>query len=400
MKIIYFWIFSALLGVVGLPINSIAQQQPSESFYDIKGLPLDQPPGALIRVAAYESLKFPGALSSRIMYVSVDPDGRKVAATAVVMIPNGLPHEGGWPIIAWAPGTVGIGRLCAPSMTDNLSKYGPYLKAWVDRGYAVVAIDYSGLGTTGRHFYSNRESNARDVIEAVRAASSTYENLRKAFVVIGHSQGGLAAIGVAETIGELKISPVEYKGAVAIAPGNGANHGYFRAIERSGVSDPTTMAYMLYYTATLKLAHLGLEYADQVSTDVETLMPAAENQCLDELKATLSSSVRFPKHFIKSSWVNHPVLKKYSENNQAGQKKAVGPLFITWGTGDSVISKNSINMIIQASCKHGSSIQLSEYPGASHSTVLALSRADIAEWISQQFSGSFRSPACGDAFRG
>lgn len=389
----------SLLACIVISSSALAQQSAMDAFYEVTGVSVEKSPGTLVRVAEYSNSRLTGAASSRIMYLSVDALGQTVPATAAVAIPRGEPPKGGWPIIAWAPGTVGIGKKCAPSMTDNLSKYGPYLQGWIDRGYAIVAVDYSGLGSTGRHFYSHRESNARDVIEAVKAAIFSYPQLSRAFVAMGHSQGGLAAVGVAETIGNLDISPLQYKGAVAFAPSNGANHGYFRFVERAGVSEPTLLAYMLYYSATLKLATPGLQYSDQMSSEMEELMPAAEHQCLDELRTTLKSAVSFPKHFIKSSWVQHPALKKYSEKNQAGQRKTTGPLFIAWGTSDSSISKNMLDTIIQPSCRHGSDIQFSQYTGASHSTVLVQSRVDVAAWLGQQFSDNFKSPACGDAFK-
>ena len=367
----------------------------SESFYAVSNLATDKEPGSLIRTADYNASRLTGSTNSRIMYLSVDANGQTVATTAAVAVPKGTAPTGGWPVIAWAHGTVGVGKSCAPSMTDNLSKYGPFIQGFIDNGYAVVATDYSGLGTTGRHFYSHRESNARDAIESVRAATTAYPSLSKSFVVIGHSQGGLAAIGVAETVAALSIAPLQYKGAIAIAPGTGTVQQYFKAMERNGTSDPTTLAYMLYYTATLKLSNPGIAYSDMLSSDTVTLMPAAESQCLDELRSTLKSTPSLPKYFVKSSWGSHQALASYSQANHAGQAKATGPLFIAWGTSDPAISRASLDTFVSASCRLGSTVQFTKYAGANHSTVLADAKPDMLTWMSQQFSGTYKTPECG-----
>ena len=372
-----------------------ASASASESFYAVSSIATDKAPGSLIRTTDYNFSRLTGSTNSRIMYLSVDANGQTVATTAAVAVPKGTAPEGGWPVLAWAHGTVGVGKSCAPSMTDNLSKYGPFIQGFIDKGYAVVATDYSGLGTTGRHFYSHRESNARDAIESVRAATTAYPSLSKSFVVMGHSQGGLAAIGVAETIASLPIGPLQYKGAIAIAPGTGTVQQYFKAMERNGTSDPTTLAYMLYYAATLKLSNPGIPYSDILSSDTVSLMPAAESQCLDELRSTLKSTPSLPKYFVKSSWGSHQALASYSQANHAGQAKATGPLFIAWGTSDPAISRASLDTFVSASCRLGSTVQFTKYAGANHSTVLSDAKRDMLAWMSQQFSGTYKAPECG-----
>ena len=375
--------------------GATASATASESFYAVSNVATDKAPGSLIRTTDYNASRLTGSANSRIMYLSVNANGQTVATTAAVAVPKGTAPEGGWPVVAWAHGTVGVGKSCAPSMTDNLSKYGPFIQGLIDRGYAVVATDYSGLGTTGRHFYSHRESNARDTIESVRAATTAYPSLSKSFVVMGHSQGGLAAIGVAETVAALSIAPLQYKGAIAIAPGTGTVQQYFKAMERNGTSDPTTLAYMLYYAATLKLSNPGIPYSDILSSDAVSLMPAAESQCLDELRSTLKSTPNLPKYFVKSSWGSHQALASYSQANHAGQTKATGPLFIAWGTSDPAISRASLDTFVSASCRLGSTVQFTKYAGANHSTVLADAKPDMLAWMAQQFSGTYKAPECG-----
>ena len=44
-----------------------------------------------------------------------------MAVSAVVLIPDGKPPAGGWPVIAWAHEFSGAARQCAPSLMKNLA---------------------------------------------------------------------------------------------------------------------------------------------------------------------------------------------------------------------------------------------------------------------------------------
>src|SRR5262249_54074969 len=78
------------------------------------------------------------------------------------------------------------------------------LYQYVSLGYAVVATDYSGLGTEGRHAYLDMLSNATDVIHSVPAARAAVPHLSEKWVVVGHSQAGLSTLGVAQLEWELR----------------------------------------------------------------------------------------------------------------------------------------------------------------------------------------------------
>ncbi len=63
----------------------------------------------------------------------------------------------------------------------------------VDRGYVVAATDYPGLGTPQTHPYLVGVSEARAVLDSVRAARAL-TGAQNRFAVWGHSQGGQAAL--------------------------------------------------------------------------------------------------------------------------------------------------------------------------------------------------------------
>lgn len=84
--------------------------------YD-KSLPTK--PGELLRQEPLdEHQSVPGAAQShRLLYSSTDGiDGSSViAVSGSIFLPGGAPPKGGWPLLLWSHGTVGIADVCAPT---------------------------------------------------------------------------------------------------------------------------------------------------------------------------------------------------------------------------------------------------------------------------------------------
>ena len=106
-----------------------------------------------------------------LLYRSTAIDGKRVAVSGDVAVPKGKAPKGGWPVITWAHGTVGIADACAPSKIGTQANYdSPLLNRWLKAGYAVVRTDYEGLGTPGPHPYLIGVSEGRSTLDMVRAA--------------------------------------------------------------------------------------------------------------------------------------------------------------------------------------------------------------------------------------
>src|SRR5699024_338597 len=123
-----------------------------------------------------------------------DGEGTPAVASAVVYAPDGATAAPG---IAWAHGTTGQAPGCAPSLMSMESGAMLVLEEILAAGWAVVATDYTGLGTPGPHPYLGGEGEGRSVIDSVRAAAGTDLAVSDQTVVWGHSQGGHAALWAA-----------------------------------------------------------------------------------------------------------------------------------------------------------------------------------------------------------
>ena len=233
-----------------------------------------RPEGALGQVVAKEAVAtaVPGAEAWRIAYVSSDLAGRKTLATALVVAPTGPAPAEGRPVMAWAHGTTGTAENCGPSQVtapaadlnqyflmngDSWTDYGlPALEAFVRQGYVVVGTDYQGLGAGGRHQYAVAATQARDVINAIRAAGAMKAaGAGHKAIVYGWSQGGgatLAAASLPDYLAETgtAFDGVEIVGFVALAP-------YDTAVMTAGMANDEA-------SAEEALQGLGAAFSDNV----------------------------------------------------------------------------------------------------------------------------------------
>lgn len=177
------------------------------------------PPGTLIR-----SVRLPGkmwpphtAAAHRVAYHSTGRTGRPRLVTGAVYVPEGDAPRGGWPVVSYAHGTTGISHACAPSLTGLFLPEREHVGHWLERGFAVVATDYEGLGGRGNHPYFDGRHEAWDIIDIVRAARQLDHPFGCHWVVAGFSQGGHAALFTAQ-MATGYAPDLDYRACVSLAP--------------------------------------------------------------------------------------------------------------------------------------------------------------------------------------
>lgn len=162
-----------------------------------------------------------------VLYRSQEAQRNAVATSGIIALPRTEPPAGGFPVISWAHGTVGVADLCAPSRDQPASQAHPMnvyvhtlLNAFLREGWAVVMTDYEGLGSTGRrHPYLLGVSEAAGVLDVVRAARRLFgTRISSRFAIVGHSQGGQAALFAASQAPAWE--DLDLVGVAAIAPAN------------------------------------------------------------------------------------------------------------------------------------------------------------------------------------
>ena len=174
--------------MTALPTGPQVGDQDLSPFYRrTEALPAR--PGAMLReepIAAQPEMTGAGS-AARIFYASTDLRWHAgiVPVSGTLYLPKGEPPAGGWPLVAWAHGTLGVSDRCAPSWSGHKPRDAVYINRWLENGFAVVATDYQGLGGPGPHPYLIWEAEGRSVLDAARAALAAHADrlAKKVFIV-------------------------------------------------------------------------------------------------------------------------------------------------------------------------------------------------------------------------
>jgi pimeloyl-ACP methyl ester carboxylesterase len=276
------------------------QPAPNWSGLDVTGgVALPGTPGVPVgEVPLSPELGLSGAgAQQRFVYSTVDQHGEEAASSAAVFLPAGEAPEGGWPVLAWAHGTTGLGDNCTPSAQVRSDRDAAFLNHWLEQGYAVVASDYAGMGTPGLMSYLNGKITSANVVDSVAAArglDSVGAELSGTWAVIGQSQGGGVALHVAHKASARSAEVgLDYRGAVATgAP------AYVEELVLAGspsfppVALPDTLsAYVAYILAGFREAHPEVDLSSALTVEGRRVADLAETACLGEMSEELSGEV-------------------------------------------------------------------------------------------------------------
>jgi pimeloyl-ACP methyl ester carboxylesterase len=379
-----FWA-AVLLTSVAVSAQAQAPPPPPRSHHAPRTLPLGKfyetpeplpagKPGELIRSEqAYEYHLSYEASTFRILYHSLSAQGKDVAVSGVVLVPDGTPPAGGWPVVAWAHDFTGSARQCAPSLLKNLNE-GPLLSMYASLGYAVVASDYAGLGTNFPHAAYDTRSNAMDLIFSIPAARAALPQLGKKWVVAGYSQGASVAVGVAEAVGEM--GDPNYLGAVGIA----------------GIAEPGEM----FERFARGPGHATLAFLAQ---GVKAVYPAFRiEEMLAEKAIPLYQYINFAcevgsgprvaaNEMLEPGWENNLNIKKFWERNRLGGRPAHSPLLVISGEADTTVPAALTASAVSQMCQQKDRVLFVKYPGLNESAVLGNSVSEQISWIKARFSG-------------
>ncbi len=166
-----------------------------EAMLSFKTADASQGPGSIVRVWPLLGGGPGNSEAFRILYRSTSPSGQPIEVSGAIYWNPGPAPAGGRNVIAWAHPTSGVVQACAPSLMPDNAGMVWGLADMLAKGYVVVATDYPGLGTPGIHPYLIGASEARAVLDSVRAARNLPRtDASNRFAVWGHSQGGHAAL--------------------------------------------------------------------------------------------------------------------------------------------------------------------------------------------------------------
>jgi len=372
---------------VGMPPagrrSDILRTLPITKFYDAPSpLPAGKP-GELIRSEEFDRYELPETVSAvRILYHSRSAVGQDVAASGIVLFPyDKKPPAGGWPVITWAHGASGVARSCAPSLMRNVGN-GPFLSMYVNLGYAIVAADYTGLGTDFRNAFLDAPSNATDVINSIPAARAAVPQLGARWIVMGEAEGGLTALAVAER--EAAVRDAGYLGAIAISDIASAQEIY----QHSTHGSSTFFLISLVYGT--KTVYPQFQERDVLTEKAIAFYHSIGQVCSEGRNLSGLSTAEI----VKPDWENNAFVRQYFMRNTLGQTKALGPILVISGDSDQAILEAATAPAIGRMCKQGDRVQWERYPAFDPGRVIGDSVRDQIEWIESRFSSRPAATNC------
>jgi alpha-beta hydrolase superfamily lysophospholipase len=347
---------------------------PKSSFYDTDPASIRGQPGTLFRSEAFTGYELPSEVhATRILYRSRSQADRDTAASAVVIVPTRAAPSGGWPFIVWAQATLGVAPTCAPSLSKQLGAYTQTLvKEGLTRGFAVVAVDYSGLGAGSPREYLWKAANANDIAFAAAAARAAQLQLAAAWVAVGHSEGGLAVWGVAEKMTSLHDSA--YRGAMALAPFVDSD----TLIGRAAVTLGETY-YPVYMAFGIKTVYPVFDIKAMLLPMGVNAYPHLTTRVCRGLVNALSEPPR-PGTVLDPRWTVSPLVQRLISSNLVGNKRIQGPLFVGSPDSDDLVSEPGVAARVKALCSSRAAVTYQVYPG-DRGTMLLAAFPDQLDWI-------------------
>lgn len=356
----------------------------------VSGVPLSARP--LTTAAALPS----AASTTLISYTSNDAHGRRIVVTGTVAVPRTAPPRGGWPVISWAHGTTGFADACAPSRDtasgpdhDYLGPVTNILDTWIKRGYAVVQTDYQGLGTPGGHPYVNGLSEANTVTDIVRAARRVSPGIGRDWVVMGHSQGGQAALFTAQNARK-RAPELSLKGAVSIAPGGVGLSQMAEYVRKGGPGAEAAEPFLPLIVLGAQVVEPRIDPAEIFSAAATPMVDAARTGCLAQIRAVPT----IPTNDVFRADADLTALESYlAKQDPIGTTPGV-PVLVAQGAADVVVAKPGTDALVKSLCGKGSDIIYRVYAGQDHRGAVPASLADAQQFATAVLSGRPPSGNC------
>ena len=388
-------VFGALLTGAVLALGA-GRAQAQTPFYEASAQEVAGAPGTLIR---YEPMAFApaGAEAYRVLYRSTGMHGEPIAVSGVIVVPPGPAPEGGRPIVAWAHPTTGVVPHCAPSLAIFVFQQMAGLRQLIEQGAIVAATDYPGLGTPGPHPYLVGDSEARAVIDSVRAARGLPgAGGGDRFAVWGHSQGGQASLYTG-LIARSYAPELNLVGVAAAAPATSLVTLMGDDFKTSGGKNLTAMT--LWSWARVYDAPIEKVVVPEAMPTVDQLA----SECIEsifDIMARRRTEKPLEQHFLSAP--NIAVVEPWhslAAHNTPGPLPSRIPLFLAQGTTDDIVRPEVTRAYMQRQCRAGGKVIMKWVPGVGHGFVARDSADAAVAWMMDRFAGTPAPSDCGRAMQ-
>jgi pimeloyl-ACP methyl ester carboxylesterase len=332
-----------------------------------------------------------GATAHTMVYRSISGvTGSPTVVSGAVFTPPGDPPPGGWPVIGYAHGTVGVTPDCGPTVDARLLGDITSVSIQLKLGYAVAYTDYAGLGKPAgsshdvatSHAYLEPKSAAFNLIDAVRAARTVVPQLSSRWVALGSSQGGETALAAAEYFAAYG-QGTDLLGAAALVP----TLDMSGLVQRAQTSTLTVDQMYLYPNVIEGLAavdksidpndYLHGVLRDDEKTLLACLPPASQGK--EALAGKFKGSDAKP-----SSAAAADRLRERLTSYALPQQPTKIPLLAIYGGSDQTVPPEWTEVAMGRACARGDTILRIRMEGQGHKLDPG---ALLGQWIADRFAG-------------
>lgn len=351
-------------------------------FYEWKDK-IPSQPGLLLRSEPLnEGIRLPeGGEQYRILFTSTDGiDGKSpVVVSGSLFLPKGKAPKGGWPLLVWGHGTVGLADQCAPSWAGRVYRNEQYLDQWLKQGFAIVEPDYQGLGVAGPHWLIHVPQLSYNILDSARAALKSGHNISNKVIIAGQSQGGAAAFGAASY--SASYAPdLNVKGTIATGVIYKKQDEQLPILNQVNKYTPNpAIAYQILSFLVQQQLDPTLKASEVFTEKAVPLVEHSRSQCVDQI----FSDVAFEKLTTANALLDQPSekYKKLQENFEKSYGyyptlKINHPVFIGTGANDRTPDARTQVQLVKDACAAGTQVQSHLYHGLGHSEAVPRSLQD------------------------
>ncbi|WP_328600948.1 lipase family protein [Actinomadura physcomitrii] len=377
---------------------------------------VDGNPGDLLACRSVALPHVPGNVPMKawkVQYASTNVQGKKIAVSGTVAVPTATwAGPGSRPVVAFNPGTVGLGSQCAFSKQlagAYQDEYeGEQVEAFLKAGFAVAATDGVGYLDGQTHTYMAGQNAGHALLDIVRTSRQVPGGSLASdgkVAISGYSEGGAAALWGAQLASSY--APELHMAGVAA----GGVPGDLRLVGKQLNGGP--------FAGFLADAQIGLHQAypnlpfDQLLNDNgrQAVKNATSNCLYGTLASFLGANVEnyTTNHYTLDqlyalkgsdgmSWGDAVDAQKLGADiggpNSGAKYKMDFPTFQYRGVFEEVIATQAEEDTRSRYCKAGITTQWnSSYPGE-HLLTDSIAINDVTAWIGDRFAGKAAPSNC------
>ena len=380
-----------------LPTGEAAGDRVLSPFYTWAG-DLPQRPGVMLRtepMSAQPEFTAAGTMQ-RILYTSTDARWKSgvLPVSGTLYLPKGAAPAGGWPVVAWAHGTLGVADACAPSWTLHRPRDATYLNRWLEQGFAVVATDYQGLGGPGPHPYLFWEAEGRSVLDSVRAALASHPGqLANLLVITGQSQGSGSSLG-ASRIAPAYAPELQLRATIATGVLSSFPQGPYKPQDAAPAGGGGPTRFTMLRLVGGAVADGGPSADSLVSDKGRALLRMARETCVDEMRGYEQKEGVDASNAYSVEPARLAALMPPSTDMSLVRMPA--PVFLGTGLADRTVPPRRQYAAVTALCAAGNPVIWKSYAGITNNGIVNAAFDDELLFVRRALASQPPQSSCAD----